>query len=369
MSTSTKPVEVVIACHTPDRPVGRAVASVLHGNEDVADVLVVCHNRSADEIAGAIAPEDRDRVRFLEHRDEHRSASGPFNAGLVDGDSPFVAIMGSDDTLAPGAVASWLAIRRSTGADFVITRLALGAAGNGVPTPAVRMRRAGRCDLVRDRLSYRSAPLGLIDREALRRSGLRLVEGAVVGGDVEMVTRMMHEWPVAYDRFGPPYVIGEDASDRVTYVVRPMDVQLGFVPPMLEADWFRRAPLAARRAVVVKFLRIHVFGAVFYRQPEDIWTPQEREALARMTRCLLEAAEGAQAPLSRADRDLLDACLDPAVPAADLAALAVARRRHGRPSTVLTRELRHMLDREAPLRFMLASLAVARLPRLLRSRR
>lgn len=368
MSTPQRPVEVVIACHTPERPVGRAVASVLHGNEDVASVLVVCHNAPAQEIAAAIAPEDRDRVRYLEHRDEHRSASGPFNAGLADGGSPFVAIMGSDDTLAPGAVASWLAVRRRTRADLVLTRLALGSPDRGVPTPAVRMWRSGRCDLVRDRLSYRSAPLGLIDRERLRDSGLRLVEGAVVGGDVELVTRMMHEWAVAYDRFGPPYVIGEDASDRVTYVVRPMDVQLGFVPPMLEADWFRRAPLAVRRAVVVKFLRIHVFGAVFYRSREDIWTPAERASLATATRALLAAAEGAESPLSRADRDLLDACLDPAVPAAQLIARSQARRRHGRPSTLVPRQLRHLLSREAPPRFMAASLAVRTLPRLLGSR-
>lgn len=62
----------------------------------------------------------------------------------------------------------------------------------------------------------------------------------------------------------------------------------------------------------------------------------------------------------------MDACLDPAVPAARLIGAAQARRRHGRPATVLTRDLPWLLHREAPPRFMAASLATKLLPRLRR---
>lgn len=361
---ATRPVEVVIACHTPERPVGRAVASVLDGNGDVASVTVVCHNRPAAEIAAAIDPSHRDAVRLIEHRDGFRSASGPFNAGMDRARAPYVAIMGSDDTLAPGAVASWLAVARRTGALFVITRLALGDPSHGVPTPAVRMAHGGRVDLVRDRLAYRSAPLGLMSVDMLRRSGIRLVEGAPVGGDVGMVTELMATLDVAYDRFGPPYVIGEDASDRVTYVVRPLTEQLGFFPGMLSASWFWGLSRRGRRAVAIKMLRIHVFGAVFYRPDPEIWTPGERADLARITGHVLAAAPGCERPLSRADRRLLDACLDPDAPAQELIDAAQARRHHGRPATLVTRSLLHVLDREAPLRFMTASVLVQQLPRV-----
>lgn len=357
-------VEVIIACHTPQRPVGRAVASILEGNGEHSSVAVVCHNRDPEEIAAVIAPEHREHVRFLEHRDEHRSASGPFNAGMASSTAEFVAIMGSDDTLAPGAVESWLAVQERTGADFVITRLALGDAGSGVPTPAARMHRDGLVDLVADRLSYRSAPLGLMRRAMLLRTGAQLVEGATIGGDVGMVTQLMATCPTAYDRCGPPYVIGEDAGDRVTYVVRPMREQLGFFPDLFEADWYRHLPVAARRAIGVKVLRIHVFGAVFYRDDVTIWTREERFALAEITARVITGAPGCLAPLSRADRDLVDACLDPSVNAAVLVQAALARRRHGRPATLLPRSLGHLLDREAPLRFMASSLAVRHLPRL-----
>lgn len=357
-------VDVIIACHTPERPVGRAVASVLDGNGEQAHVTVVCHNIGAAEIAAVIRPEHRDRVRLVEHRDSHRSASGPFNAGIRASRSEFVAILGSDDTLAPGAVRSWLDVQKRTRADFVITRLALGSAAAGVPTPAVRACRRGLVDLVADRLSYRSAPLGLMRRSRLGSTGIELVEGATIGGDVAMVTRLMATWPTAYDRFGPAYVIGEDAGDRVTYVVRPMQEQLGFFPDLLDAGWFAALSAAARRSIGTKLLRIHVFGAVFYREDPTIWTSRERTDLAAITAEVIARAPGCLEPLSRADRRLVDACLDPEVPAAELISAAQDRRRHGRPATLIPREGRFVLDREAPLRFMAASLAVRHLPRL-----
>ncbi len=350
-------VEVVIACHSAERPLARAVASVLDGNGDVADLTVVAHNLEPEALRALLAPEHRDAVRFLSHRDAHRSASGPFNAGLAASRHRLVAILGSDDRLEPGAVASWLAVRERTGAELVLTRLALGRPGAVVPTPPVRPWRRGRTDLVRDRLAYRSAPLGLMDRETLDRLGLRLVEGAGVGGDVAFVTRLCAEVSTAYDAGGPPYVIGEDAGDRVTYQLRPIDEQISFVPPILEAAWFARLRPAARRAIAIKLLRIHVFGAVHYRPDPTWWTPDQRAALAAHCTTLLEAAPGCEAPLSRAERSLLDACLDPSVDAEVLVARSVARRRHGRPSTFVPRALAHVLDREAPPRFMGASLA------------
>ena len=387
-------VDVVIACHNPARPVARAVASVLDGNPEAA-VTVACHNRPAEEIAAAIAPEHRDRVRYLEHADPRPSASGPFNAGMRAARSPWVSIMGSDDSLLPGAVASWLRLARAAGAEFVVPRLALGAPSNHVPTPAPRPSRlaapalaalgdparlgrslprdlrvrlahlargSARTELVADRLAYRSAPLGLMNVAALRREGLALVEGAGVGGDVAMVTRLMATVPTAYDATGPAYLIGEDAGDRVTYVVRPMAEQLGFLDRMLDESWWAELPLPTRRALATKMTRIHVFGAVHYRSHEEIWTADERADLAATARHLAAVAPGYERVLSRADRDLLDACLDVSVPAAELIARGEARRHHGRPGTVLTREPGALLAREAPLRFMAASLLARHVP-------
>ncbi|WP_448073236.1 glycosyltransferase [Georgenia yuyongxinii] len=351
-------VDVVIAVHTPTRPIARAVASVLDGNGHGVRLSVVCHNIDAAVIAAEVPPGHRDRVRFLEHRDDLRSPAGPFNAGMRAATGEFVSIMGSDDTLQPGAVASWLALARRTGAETVVARLVRGTRRTIVPTPPTRPRLRGLADPLADRLSYRSAPLGLVSTAARTRLGAELVERMAVGDDVPYVTRLWFETRVAVDRTGPAYVIGEDAADRVTYAPRPIAVELAFVHHLLGQDWFGRYSSAGRRAVAVKVARIHLFGAVFHRPDAAHWPAEERLALADVVRSLAAAAPGYERVLSLADRRLLDAACDPAVPAATLTAAARARRRHGRPSTVLTRDPRGLLAREGPARFMAASLLV-----------
>jgi Glycosyltransferase like family 2 len=349
------PVDVVIAVHTPTRPVGRAVASVLEGNARHTRLSVVCHNVAADEIAAVVDPAHRDRVVWLEHRDGTASASGPFNAGMRAAQGDYVSIMGSDDVLRPGAVDAWLALAHAHHAETVVTRLALGSPDRRVPTPPTRPTLRGVADVVRDRLSYRSAPLGLVSTAARARLGAELVEGMPVGGDVAYVTRLWCETRVVVDRRGPGYVIGEDAADRVTYAPRPVEVELAFLRHLLDQPWFAAYPAAVRTAVATKLLRIHVFGAVLHRPDPGWWTPAERSALAGVVRRLHEVAPAAADPLSRADHALTRAVLDPGVPAHEMVDLARARRRHGTPATVVPERLSQVGHREAPPRFMTAS--------------
>lgn len=349
-------VDVVIAVHSTSRPVGRAVASVLDGNSGQAGVTVVCHNIGTDQIAPGVADRHRDRVRFLEHHDGIASAAGPFNAGTRAARGEFVSIMGSDDTLQPGAVDAWLALADRTGAQTVVSRLLIGSRHRPVPTPPTRPWLRGLADPVADRLAYRSAPLGLVSHEARERLGLEQVEGVPVGPDVPYVIRLWVETQVAVQRRGPGYAIGEDASDRVTLTTRPIEAEFTFLRHLLDQHWFAAYPQPVRDAIVVKLIRIHLFGAVFYRSDPTYWTPTERHDLQRMAERLTQAAPTVTQVLSRADRELLDGILTPSVPADELIGRAHARRRHGTPATVLTRDLRHLLRREAPPRFMAASL-------------
>ncbi|MCM3661072.1 glycosyltransferase [Georgenia satyanarayanai] len=351
----SRPVDVVIAVHSPNRPVGRAVASVLDGNRSAARLTVVCHNLPTDDIAAVIDPRYHDDVRFLEHRDSHRSASGPFNAGMRAADGDFVSIMGSDDVLQPGAVRSWLDVAERTGAETVMCRLRIGSPPRRVRTPPVRPWLRGRADPVRDRLSYRSAPLGIVSQQARDRLGLELVEGMVVGGDVAYVTRLWFETRVAVDRRGPAYVIGEDARDRVTYTPRPIPLELAFVRDLLAQPWFRGYDGAARRSVCIKLTRIHLFGAVYNRRNPAMWNAEDRRALAVVARELLTAAMGFERVLSLADVALLNAILDPESDTGHLIRLSEQRRRHGHPRTLLTRSPADLLRTESPARLMAAS--------------
>lgn len=356
-ATSPEPVragvDVVIAVHTPERPIARAVRSVLDHNGEGVHLTVVCHNIGAAAIRAEVDEEHREQITWLEHHDGRNRPAGPFNAGIAAATGEYVTIMGSDDTLQPGAVSSWYWLAKNTGAEAVIARLERGH--RAVPTPPTRPWRRTRLDGVKDRLCYRSAPLGLVATAAIARLGLRLDEKVATGDDVGFVTRLWFHAEVAFDRRGPAYVIGEDATDRITYSPRPVGEELKFLARLVDRPWFLRLDLVQRRAAVVKYLRIHLFGAVYHRPDPQTWTESERADLASVAFALLRAAPGCEAVLSRADRALLDAIVAGDGAAEVLVRLARQRRHHGRPGTLITRDLSQLLAREAPLRMMAAS--------------
>ncbi len=372
-------VDVVVAVHDARRQTERAVRSVLDGSEGAdVRVTVVAHDLARADVEASMTPATLGdpRLRILEHRDGVPSPAGPFTAGLDAATAPWVSIMGSDDRLSPGAIEHWLEVARDTGAEVVLAQVRLEGATVATPPTRVRpratlrhrpgqldlgvgLRRRTDLDLVRDRLSYRSAPLGLLSRAAVERTGARLLPGAQVGEDVPFVTRLFAGARVAL-AYQAPYLVGTDAVDRTTYVPRPVSEQLVAVTALLDDPWLAVRPVRERTAVVTKLLRIHVFGAILTRADPGWWTPQERADLASVTRRLLEAGPGATGALSLADHDLLEAVLDPSVPAETLVGRAHARRRHGTPRTLLVRDWRRTLDREAPLRLIVASLAARR---------
>ncbi|PFG37589.1 hypothetical protein ATL41_2356 [Flavimobilis soli] len=377
-------VDVVVAVHSELRPVERAVASAVTGTVPVR-VTVVCH----DLEPGLVEERVRDVRRSLDggphsmwlvcFSDGVRSPAGPFNHGLDCAQAPFVALLGSDDVLEPGAIDSWVRLQRQTGADVVVPRLrhgALGAPGAppgpgpAVPTPPARPLRSRRLDLVRDRLAYRSAPLGLLRRETVERLGLTMASGMTVGEDTWFGLGL---WSgadvVAYDRRGPAYVIGADAADRVTFATKPVAVELACVHDAVARPALADLPRAARRAVATKLTRINLFAAVHNRSEDHTWTARDLASLRAGAVALAGFAPGYERVLSVAERDLLDALRAPA-PAgegdvarrgAELVRLSARRRRHGTLATLRTRDLRALLAREAPLRLMTASVLTTRL--------
>ncbi|MBD8022238.1 glycosyltransferase [Microbacterium gallinarum] len=351
----TRDVDVVVAVHDPSRPVERAVRSALSaGSPGATGVIVVAHNTSLDPIVDRLGPlAAHPDVTVLALADGIRSPAGPFNAGLDAARARYTSVLGSDDEIAPGAITSWLRTAERTGADAVITRLRI-AGGAAVPTPPTRPLRRSLLDPVADRVSYRSAPLGLVSRATFGE--LRFAQGLAVGEDVPYVTRLWFSGArVAYDRRGPAYLIHTDSADRTTVAPRSIADELAYVPAVLDDPWFDTLSGAARSAIAVKFLRIHVFGAVANRADAAYWTTGERLALRDTTRRIVAAGGGIERVLSRRDRDVLDAVLDERVDAATLVSAGMLRRSHAHPRSLLPRQLRHALHREAPLRMAAAS--------------
>lgn len=343
-------VDLVIALHDIDRPVARAVRSALDGAGERVRVSIACHELSVAEVRAGLPAEFVDRVRLLEVRDGLASPSGPFNAGLDAATARYVAIMGSDDFLEPGALTAWARVADAERADVVLAPMR-HQDGAPIPTPRVRPGRSRRLDRVKDRLAYRTAPLGLLRRTTLEAHGLRLTPGMRSGGDVALTVRLW-SLPVRVDLAAgtPRYVVGADAATRVTTAVRPVDEELQAWDALLREDWFAALDEQWRRAVAVKALRIHLLGAVRRRDRLELWHDGEAAWLADLTRRWVTVAPRVLVPHPRADRDLLDVVLGLATEA-DLAAAAARRKRAGRWDQVLTRGLTGNLDRESVLRY------------------
>lgn len=354
-------VDVIIAVHNPARPIARAVASVLRHTRCAVRVTVVCHNTDRAGIAANLREfADDARLRLLEHVDGIASPSGPFNAGLDAATGRFTTIMGSDDELAPGAVDSWVRVQKRDDASMVIPRLA-HETGQGVATPPVRPFRTRRLDPVRDRLAYRSAPLGLVSRARL--GDIRLASGSGTGEDNVYSLRVWFSGePISFDAAGPAYLIHDDVGDRVTFSVRTISSELHFLPALLDDAVIAGLSRSGRSALVVKLIRIHLFGAVFNRRDALAWDPADLSDLEACARRILAFSPDAVRVLSRADRELLDeVLLGASASASRLTHLAAARRRFLRPGALLPRSLRHALAREAPMRILAASWLVRRL--------
>ena len=303
----TRPdVDVTIAVHSASRPIARAVASIVdHTTADVR-VNVVAHNIDPEVIRANLGSyAQHPSVRLLSLADGVHSPAGPMNHGLDLSDAPFVSVMGSDDELAPGALDSWLALQRATGASTIIARVLLGARGADPYPPVRRGRRTRRLSARKDRLAYRSAPLGLVSRE--RFPDLRFTEGLASGEDLAYsATLWFTGRDVAYDRTGPAYLVNDDATDRVTSAPRPVHDDFAFLDAIEAHPWFGRLGRADRRALAVKILRVHFFHAVLARTrvPEGI-AAHRADLLAVLAR-LEASAPGVTSLLARADRSVID---------------------------------------------------------------
>jgi hypothetical protein len=346
-------VDVVIPVHDASRPIGRAVASVLDRTSAHARVTVVCHDIAVERIAEALGPRSpSDRLRLLGHEDGIRSPAGPLNAGLAAVEAPFFSVMGSDDELAPGALDAWLDVQTRTDADVVIPTMSV-VEGSPVATPPTRVGRRARLDGVRDRLAYRSAPLGLI--RTSRFGGLRFTEGLATGEDIAYSTRLWFtDAALALARREPGYLVHADAGERVTTTRRPVHEELAAVADLIRDVEVGALDPTVRQAIAVKLVRVNVFGAVTNRSDPSGWTMEDRASLRRIADALIAWSPLVVEVLSRADSALLDAIRAEDEPSR-LIALAAARRRFGTPATIIPRRLRRLFAPQAPLALMAGS--------------
>lgn len=356
-------VDVTIAVHSAARPIQRIVGSILDGTSAPVRVNVVAHNIDPTLIEANLAGYVRDtRLRLLELRDGIASPAGPMNHGLAASTAPFISVAGSDDEFAPGAIDSWLALQAVASADVVLARIAL-ADGRTDPYPPVRNgRRVRDLDALKDRLSYRSAPLGLINRA--QHGDLRFTEGLASGEDLDYTGALWFtSRSIAYDLAGPPYLIHDDAADRVTRAPRTVAEDFGFLDAVIRSPWFTGLGKPARSAVIVKYVRMHVFDAIQARLANEEVFRQHRTELVALVERLRLLSPAAFGLLARADVAVLKALEDVDLDLERLRSMIVRRQNYRRIDSIITANPLRVLNRQAPLRTLAAGARAMSTPR------
>jgi hypothetical protein len=302
-------VDVVIACHDPARPIERAVRSVLADPavRDAVRVTVVAHG-----IPGALLADRLSGVegswRVEEFADGIRSPAGPFNHGLALATGEYCAVMGSDDFLEPGTMTRWLDHVRRAQPDALIGAIRIDGLPV-MPNPLARIGRTRRMDAAKDRLFYRTAPLGLIRTATMRDMSLRMTEGVRVGEDFEFGIRLFADAPrVDFAAGAPCYVIGVDAPERTTHARLGIEETFAPIVRLLDEGIAQGLAPAHRFALAVKLIRVSVIGYARARPTADDWRgPDEIAYLAGLLARLVALAPRVLSPFNIQDRWILDA--------------------------------------------------------------
>ena len=333
--------QVVIPTHDPERPIRRAVDSVLADSR--AGVIVVAHN--VDESVLDIPDDPRVLVVALTGAEGRPGAA--FDAGLAAASAPWVGIMGSDDWYEAGALQAMVRHGKEDNADGVLTPLAYQDGTRGLIPRTFRNRNLKAAE---DRLFYRTAPLGLYRREVLQSPEYAFGDEYPVGSDVAVSTRLWTSGlSISYYPRDPAYVVGADAKERTTLRPRPLAEHGAAWLGIWDEPWVQELSKKDRRALATKILRVHVFGAVEARPTEDRWGESDFEWLADLTHRIVEVAPESLAPFRKSSAQVFDSLLARDLPATlramqeDRAASLVSKIISSSPTA--------LLSREAPLRW------------------
>lgn len=351
-------VDMVIAVHDLRRDVHRAVRSVLHDADPTIRAFVVGHNLSETELRGALTDlieRFPGRIRTAELMDGVRSPSGPFNFGMRESDADFVGIMGSDDELDAHAIVEWRDVAVRHRADAVIAKVVRGDQRSVVRSPPKRVWKSGPLHFAKDRLSYRSAPLGLIRRSAVEALDLRLQEGAGNGGDLPFVTQLWALGRVFHAEGLAAYVEHADAPVRVTWVPKPIAEEHDSLRRLLAGTFVWSLPRASREALGTKLLRRNVMDSIRKRDGGRTLSPTDIADLRESIERILRYSPRSRWLLSRVHARIVAELLADAPDVDEIARLDAISADPRNPESVLPARLRFVLHRQAQPRHAVAT--------------
>ena len=261
-------VQIVIPVHSADRPVRRAVESVL--DSPLAAAIVVAHGLDGDLLD---LPDDP-RVTLVQLSEGVGFPGRAFNEGIRASSAPWVGIMGSDDWYAHGAIDSMLRRATHDKADGVIAPLRHAESRINERNPATWHRKCLRG--ARDGLYFRTAPLGIFRREVFEDPSHLFLDDVIAGVD-QICSALLYSSNTKISNYpsDPAYIVGNDASSRVTTTVQPLVIHGEAWRRLWECPAVLELPRKERLALAEKFASVHLLGMVAARPNQRDWTPED----------------------------------------------------------------------------------------------
>lgn len=340
--------EIVVPVHDRTRPVRRAVESLL--DDDETRALVIAHNIDP----ALLDLPSTDRVRILPLEGAAGMPGATYDAGIAAATAPWVGIMGSDDWYQKGAIAAMRRRVQHDGTDGAIAPLTHQYLEFNQIKPLTI--RHSRLDPVRDRMFYRTAPLGIYRTVMMQNPEYRFGDTFPAGSDMRVTALLWtskHRFSYYWD--DPAYVVGKDATTRVTFTPRPLSSTGAPYLALMQEPVVKDFDRATRHALAMKMARVHILGAVAVRPTKDLWQEGDVTWLQTYAQELHRYDATAYRGLSRRDRRIVSAVLGGDLPAI-LAAQAAWK-----DSPLLDRALPRnpfmaVAERDSTLRWALAAM-------------
>lgn len=353
-------VQIVVATHQAERPVERAVAQVLTCPQAAA--IVVAHNLDQDVVKQRLRGLDSSRITLISCLHGAGHPGVPFNVGIAAASAPWVGIMGSDDWFEEGALAAYLSRAHSDKADGVIAPLRHPATGKGKLPFTARTR---NLHPVRDRLFYRTAPLGIFRTEIMQDPDMAFANDVETGEDQRVSLRLWtSHLQISYSFADPAYVVGADAEKRVTLTPRPAAELAALWARTWDDAVTQQLPSNVRFALAVKQARIDLLTAARSRLGDghsgecDAHKEADCAALSSAARRLAAEVPGFLGVFQPGTARILQALIGGdqlEVNQALSKEFALPPVRRGLPS-----RLRYICNAESPVRYWATGLHIAR---------
>lgn len=245
--------QIVISIHTADRPLRRAIESVLSDSQ--SGVVVVAHNIDPTLLD---IPDD-DRVMVINHIGNNGMPGAPCNTGLEATTAAWVGKLDSDDLYQPGAIAAMRERARNDGADAVIPAVFKQGKRNKTWIPTLR---SSNLEASRDGLFYQTAPFGIFKRSALLNR-VRFREDLPSGEDIRVSADLWTaDLSVSHYPQDPAYIITDDAPSRATSARYPLELVGLSWTQVWDERFICRWNSRTRQAFGTKIARLNLLKAI-----------------------------------------------------------------------------------------------------------